>query len=68
MTGGNDSLRRRATAVKRFTADGPGGADASTAVKEALVDGSSPFVEAFVTWLVFSAGAAIVFYTVIPAL
>jgi hypothetical protein len=32
------------------------------------VDGSSPFVEAFVTWLVFSAGAAIVFYTVIPAL
>jgi hypothetical protein len=31
------------------------------------VSRSHPIVEAFLTWLVFAAGAAIVFYTVIPA-
>jgi len=55
--------------VKRFTARAADGADPpSRAAKEDPVGGSSAFVEAFVTWLVFSAGAAIVFYTVIPAL
>jgi hypothetical protein len=29
---------------------------------------SSPLVEALVTWLVFSAGATLILYTVIPAL
>jgi hypothetical protein len=29
---------------------------------------TSPIVEALVTWLVFSLGAAVIFYTVIPLL
>jgi hypothetical protein len=31
------------------------------------MDSSSPLVEALVTWLVFSVGAAIVFYAIIPS-
>ena len=32
------------------------------------MDRTSPIVEALVTWLVFSLGAAVIFYTVIPLL
>jgi hypothetical protein len=32
------------------------------------MDRTSPIVEALVTWLAFSIGAAIVFYTIIPLL
>jgi hypothetical protein len=56
--------------VKRFTAAAAAGPDAppGTAKEGLLGSSTSPIVEAFVTWLVFSAGAAIILYAVIPAL